>query len=72
MTLQVLNANSPGKAGFLDRVAVLRRISREVIDRLQRDGLYGEDPASEAFIRTHNESCRAWNLDEWNRKRHSY
>jgi hypothetical protein len=39
-----------------------------LIDRLVADGEYGDDVIGEAFIRSHNEPGRAWNMDEWNKK----
>ncbi|KPV42324.1 hypothetical protein AN477_18695 [Alicyclobacillus ferrooxydans] len=31
-------------------------------------GTYGKDPVSEAFIRSHDEPGRAWNMQEWMRR----
>lgn len=48
------------------RAAALRTALAELIAKLQADGIYGDDPDNEAFIRLHNEPGRAWNMDDWN------
>lgn len=64
--LTALNAPSLGHPGYLDRVAALRGLSQDLIARLVADGEYGDDVIGEAFIRSHDEPGRAWNMDEWN------
>ncbi len=64
-----LQASSPDKQGFMGRATATRIIAADLIKQLQSDGEYGAEPFSEAFVRTHDEPGRAWNLDEWNRKR---
>ncbi len=55
-------------AGYLARVDSLRGLFQDLTNRLVTDGEYGADVIGEAFIRSHNEPGRAWNMDEWNRK----
>jgi len=55
-------------AGYLARVDDLRGLFQDLTSRLVTDGEYGDDVISEAFIRSHDEPGRAWNMDEWNRK----
>jgi hypothetical protein len=54
--------------GYLRRVAGLRGLFGDLIARLLADQEYGHDVIGEAFIRSHDEPGRAWNMDEWNRK----
>jgi hypothetical protein len=68
---RVLGASSTSsldEAGYLSRVDSLRGLFQDLTNRLVTDGEYGDDVISEAFIRSHNEPGRAWNMDEWNRK----
>lgn len=58
------------RTAYLVRAEALRHLFTQLVDRLVADGLYGEDPDSEAFIRGHDEPGRAWNMDAWN-ERHS-
>jgi hypothetical protein len=51
------------------RFRLLALIFDQLIDQLCRNGLYGPDAVSEAFIRLHDEPGRAWNIDEWSRNR---
>jgi hypothetical protein len=67
--LFAMNGPSLDEDGYAERVNMLREISNEIVTKLQQEGIYGEDPASEAFIRTHDEPGRAWNMQEWNQKR---
>ena len=62
------STSPPDYAGYLTRVDSLRGLFQDLIKRLVSDGEYGDDVISEAFIRSHNEPGRAWNMDEWNRK----
>ena len=66
--LRAANAPSLDRAGFSAQAEALRGLSREILDRLKSDGVYGDDPGSEAFIRRNDEPGRAWNMDEWNTK----
>jgi hypothetical protein len=68
---RVLTASSTSSldfAGYLSRVDSLRGLFQALTNRLVLDGEYGNDVIGEAFIRSHNEPGRAWNMDEWNRK----
>jgi hypothetical protein len=74
--LNALNAPSPDYVGYLERASVLRALFGEIIERLLVDGEYGtaaeagHDPIDavimEAFVRSHDEPGRAWNMDDWN------
>jgi hypothetical protein len=66
--LGALSTLSLDYAGYLTRVDNLRGLFQDLTNRLVTDGEYGDDVISEAFIRSHNEPGRAWNMDEWNRK----
>jgi hypothetical protein len=66
--LTALNAPSHDYAGYRLRVETLRYLFHEILDRLIADGIYGDDPIIEAFIRSHEEPGRAWNMDLWNAK----
>lgn len=66
--LGVLGISSPDYVGYKSRVDCLRGLFQDITNRLVSDGEYGEDVISEAFIRSHEEPGRAWNMDEWNRK----
>jgi hypothetical protein len=68
--LVALNAPSLDKEGFLKQVAALRLLFDEIVAELRAEGLYGSDPAGEAFVRLHDEPGRAWTMDEWNRLHH--
>lgn len=48
------------------RAAALRSALNELITRLQADGIYGDDPDTESFLRLNDEPGRAWNMDAWN------
>jgi len=63
-----LNAPTDEYDGYMTRVRVLRYLFQSVLDRLISDGEYSDDVISEAFIRSHEEPGRAWNMDEWNMK----
>ena len=60
--------NEPVSAynGYMIRVDVLLSLFQLVINRLVADGEYGDETISEAFIRSHEEPGRAWNMGEWN------
>jgi hypothetical protein len=62
---------SVNQDGYLRRAQRLQEISAEIITALKEEGLYGDDPASEAFIRSHADPGRAWNMAEWNQHRKS-
>jgi hypothetical protein len=64
--LTALNAPSHDHAGYRARVETLRYLSHEILTRLIADGVYGDNPIHEAFIRNHEEPGRAWNMELWN------
>lgn len=66
--LGALGTSSPDYAGYMSRVDCLRGLFQNITERLVSDGEYKEDVIGEAFIRSHDEPGRAWNMDEWNRK----
>ena len=67
--LTAMNALSNTREGFTARVIAIRAMFDDVLAELQREGFYGANPIDEAFMRSHNEPGRAWNMDEWNQKR---
>lgn len=66
--LTALGIGSPDDSGYMNRVEVLTGLYQDLTQRLVADGLYGDDFTSQAFIRSHDEPGRAWNMDAWNRK----
>jgi len=66
--LLATNALSVAKEDYQRRVTLLRHFFNELVTKCQRDGIYGSDAVSEAFIRRHEEPGRNWNMDEWNKK----
>lgn len=64
--LLATNALSTDYDGYQQRTAVLRQFFSELVAQCQQDGLYGTDTISEAFIRSHDEPGRNWNMEEWN------
>jgi len=64
--LLALNAPGLDRAGYDHRVTAIRGLMSEIIAQLVALGDYGQDPSSEAFVRSHDEPGRAWNMDEWN------
>jgi predicted nucleotidyltransferase len=67
--LLATNALDVTQDGYQQRVMVLQHSFNELVAKCQADGLYGDKPVNEAFIRQHDEPGRAWNMNEWN-KRH--
>lgn len=68
---QIIEFMNPGASnydGYLSRVQVMRSCFQAILDRVIEDGVYSVDAISEAFIRSHDEPGRAWNMDEWNRQ----
>ncbi|MCA9994667.1 MAG: hypothetical protein KDE56_02900 [Anaerolineales bacterium] len=60
------NAPTLDYAGYMARVAALRGLFADVLQWLQVEGFYGDDPIGEAFIRGAEEPGRAWNMLAWN------
>lgn len=56
------------RAGYNARVVALRSLMADIIAYCCVEGLYGEDPIGEAFIRSHDEPGRSWTMGEWNRQ----
>ncbi|MCA9917008.1 MAG: hypothetical protein KC445_03605 [Anaerolineales bacterium] len=67
--LQVANARSLDYAGYMARVEKLTHYFAAFQQQLSADGDYVE-PVDEAFIRSHEEPGRAWNMADWNVARH--
>ena len=63
------NASSFDHAGYMQRVQALQSMFNDLCEHLVADGDYGDDVIGEAFIRSHEEPGRAWNMDEWNDRR---
>ncbi|WP_420629749.1 nucleotidyltransferase domain-containing protein [Candidatus Leptofilum sp.] len=66
--LLLANAPSLDYAGYMARVDKLTTYFTAFQQQLIADGTY-QDPVGEAFIRSHEEPGRAWNMAEWNAKR---
>ena len=66
--LLAVNALSVTHDGYKQRAITLRHFFNELVDKCQRDRLYGVKAVNEAFIRQHDEPGRDWNMDEWNKK----
>jgi predicted nucleotidyltransferase len=58
-----------GMAAYAARTEALRALYRDLVAHLVACGDYAGDPVGEAFIRSHDEPGRAWNMDEWNEMR---
>jgi hypothetical protein len=67
--LQAITVTDMSRDGYLKKAAAIEGMSKEIINKLTIESFYGEDPAAEAFIRSHSEPGRAWNMKEWNEKR---
>jgi hypothetical protein len=68
---EAAQAPAPDYAGYTRRVTTLRSLFADLAERLRADGDYGQDLVGEAFIRSHKEPGRAWNMDEWNARHRS-
>jgi hypothetical protein len=64
--LAALNAPSLDYDGYMSRVAALRGLFEDVLARLVAEGVYAGDPIGEAFVRSHEEPGRSWNMAGWN------
>ena len=58
-----------GWNGYLQRAELLSRLLQDQVHDLAHEADWSPDPVSGAFRRVHDESGRAWNLAEWNRRR---
>ncbi len=63
------NASSLDHAGYMQRVQALCGLFDDLCEHLAADSDYGDDVIGEAFVRSHDEPGRAWNMDEWNARR---
>jgi hypothetical protein len=63
------NAPSFDHDGYMQRVQALRGLFNDLCAHLTAAGDYGDDVIGEAFVRSHDEPGRAWNMDEWNVRR---
>lgn len=63
--LTALNAPAHDKTGYLARATTLQALFAEFLQQVRTDGLYGDDPIDEAFIRGMEEPGRAWNMQAW-------
>ncbi len=63
------NATSLDYAGYMQRVQALCGLFNDLCEHLAADSNYGDDVIGEAFVRSHDEPGRAWNMDEWNARR---
>ena len=63
------NAPSLDKVGYDRRVLALRTIFDDILRQVRQDGLYGDDPIGAAFIRSHEEPGRSWNMAMFNERR---
>jgi hypothetical protein len=68
------NAPSFDHAGYMQRTQALRSLFDDLCQHLIAEadyggGEYGNDIVGEAFIHSHEEPGRAWNMDEWNVRR---
>ena len=63
------NTPSLDKKGYDRRVQALQTMFNEVLEQLKADGTYGTDPIGEAFVRSHEEPGRSWNMTEFNKRR---
>jgi predicted nucleotidyltransferase len=67
--LSAANPPSLDYAGYVARIEMLRSLFQDVLQQLIANGDYSHVPIDQAFIRSHEEPGRAWNMDEWNRFR---
>jgi hypothetical protein len=63
--LDALVAPSSDYHGYCGRSQARKSMFEGVMVQLISDGTYGRDPVTEAFIRSHDEPGRAWNMQEW-------
>lgn len=64
--LTALAAPGHDFAAYETRAEALQSLFQDILTRLTADGVYGDDPIDEAFIRRAEEPGRAWNMKEWN------
>jgi hypothetical protein len=57
------------RTGYEDRVHALDALLDGVLARSLELGIYENDPVGEAFVRSHDEPGRDWNMAEWVQRR---
>jgi predicted nucleotidyltransferase len=67
--LTAVNAPNLENDGYTTRVQTLSDLFAELLSQLVTNGDYSNTPIDQAFIRSHEEPGRAWNMDEWNKFR---
>lgn len=64
------HAPSLNEAGYLAQASTLAGLFKDCVARLQTEGFYGDDPMSEAFVRsTADDPGRVWDLQAWSERR---
>lgn len=64
------HAPSLDEAGYYAQVDALAGLFHDCITHLQAEGVYGDDPISEAFVRsTAGDPGRVWDLQAWSERR---
>lgn len=67
--LSAIVAMSADYEGYKGRAHVMSSMFDEILKQLVSDGTYQDgNPVSEAFIRSHGEPGRAWNIHAWMKK----
>ena len=66
--LVAIAAPLPNERGFQLRANAIVELFTELLEKMKDEGLYGSDPAREAFIRLYDEPGRAWNMEDWVRR----
>ena len=57
------------QAGYEARANALEALFKTVLVRSLELGIYRKDPIGEAFVRSHDEPGRDWNMAEWVERR---
>lgn len=64
------HAPSLNEAGYLAQTSTLAGLFKDCVAHLQAEGTYGDDPTSEAFVRsTAGDPGRVWDLQAWSERR---
>jgi predicted nucleotidyltransferase len=67
--LLAANGSGQDRDGYVARLEMLRTLFDELLAQLVASGDYSATPVDQAFIRSHEEPGRSWNMDEWNKFR---
>lgn len=67
--LTAVNAPNLENDGYTIRAQTLRDLFTKLLSQLVTNGDYSNTPIDQAFIRSHEEPGRAWNMEEWNKFR---